>query len=159
VCKIWSALIISGPFLQGFPTMFDLLASNPMIQAMDQSMTLSTRRMALIAANMANIDTPGYHTQDFDFQSALKTELGNLDGNQLPMTQTNSRHFPISSGGTQTPPTDEVHPAYERNDGNDVSLDRESKLLAQTQINYQLSSNFAQLELRKVFQMIRDAKA
>ena len=139
--------------------MFDLLSSNPMMQAMDQSMTLATRRMALIASNMANIDTPGYHTQDFSFEGALKNELAQLDGNQLPMTRTHPMHFPITSSANLPPPTDDIHPNYERNDGNDVSLDRESRVLAQTQLSYQLSSNFAQLELRKVHQMIRDAKA
>ena len=139
--------------------MFDLVSSNPIIQTMDQSMTLATRRMALVASNMANIDTPGYHTQDFDFNGALKNELAKLDGNQLPMARTDPMHFPTQSSASLPPSTNEIRPNYERNDGNDVSLDRESLVLAQTQINYQLSSNFAQLELRKIRQMIRDARA
>lgn len=126
---------------------------------MDQSMTLASRRMALIASNMANIDTPGYHTKDFDFNGVLKNELAQLDGNQLPMTRTNPKHFPVISSATLPASTDGVRPNYERNDGNDVSLDRESRMLAQTQIAYQLSSNFAQLELRKIRTMIRDGKA
>lgn len=139
--------------------MFDLLSSNPMIQAADQSMTLATRRMALIASNMANIDTPGYHTQDFNFEGALKNELAKLDGNQMPISRTHPKHFPIQSGANLPPPTDEIRPNYERNDGNDVSLDRESLMLARTQNAYTLSSSFAQAELRKVRQMIRDARA
>ncbi len=138
--------------------MFDLLSSNPTLKAMDQSMTLATRRMALIASNMANIDTPGYHTQDFDFNGALKQELAKLDGNQMPISQTHPKHFPLASESSLPPTTDALRPNYERNDGNDVSLDREALLLAQTQISYQLSSNFAQLELRKIRQLIRDGK-
>jgi flagellar basal-body rod protein FlgB len=139
--------------------MFDLISSNSMINTMDQSMTLATRRMGLIASNMANIDTPGYHTQDFNFETALKNALVQSNGNNLPMAKTNPLHF--SGNGSSSLPisTGDVHPAYERNDGNDVSLDRESQMLAQTQITYQMSSNFAQLELRKIRQMIRDAKA
>jgi flagellar basal-body rod protein FlgB len=139
--------------------MFDLISNNPMMQAMDQSMGLATRRMALIASNMANIDTPGYHTQDFNFEGALKNELAKLDGNQLPMARTNPMHFPITSSAALPPPTDEIRPNYERNDGNDVNLDRESLMLARTQNAFTLSSNFAQLELRKIHQMIRDARA
>jgi len=139
--------------------MFDLLSSNSLIQAMDQSMSLASRRMELIASNMANIDTPGYRTQDFDFAGALKNELTKLDGNQLPISQTHPNHFPIQTGSSLPPTTDEIRPNYERNDGNDVSLDRESLLLARTQNAYTLSSNFAQLELRKIRQMIRDARA
>ena len=139
--------------------MFDLLDSNPLIQAMSKSMTLATKRMSLIASNMANIDTPGYHTQDFDFQGALKSELAKVNGNQMPITRTNPMHFDIQTETSLPPTKAEDRPSYERNDGNDVSLDRESQLLAQTQINYQLSSNFAQLELRKIRGAIRDAKA
>jgi flagellar basal-body rod protein FlgB len=139
--------------------MFDLLSSNSMIQTMDQSMTLASRRLGLIASNMANIDTPGYHTQDFDFAGALKSELTKLDGKQMPIAQTHPNHFAIPSSSSLPPTTDEIRPNFERNDGNDVSLDRESLLLARTQNAYTLSSNFAQLELRKIRQMIRDARA
>lgn len=139
--------------------MFDLISSNALLQSMDKSMTLATKRLELIASNMANIDTPGYRTQDFDFQGALKNELAKLDGNQMPISQTHPKHFPIGTSSSLPPTTDEVSPNYERNDGNDVSLDRESLMLARTQNAYTLSSNFAQLELRKIRQLIRDARA
>lgn len=139
--------------------MFDLVSNNPLLQAMDKSMSLATKRMELIASNLANIDTPGYHTQDFDFQGALKNELDKLDGNQMPIAQTHPKHFPISPSASLPPTTDAIQPNYERNDGNDVSLDRESLLLARTQNAYTLSSNFAQLEMRKIHQLIRDVRA
>lgn len=138
--------------------MFDLVSSNSLLQAMDKSMSLATKRMELIASNMANIDTPGYRTQDFDFKGALKNELAKLDGNQMPISQTHPMHFPITSNSSLPPTTDAIQPSYERNDGNDVSLDRESLMLARTQGAYTLSSNFAQLELRKIRQLIRDAR-
>jgi flagellar basal-body rod protein FlgB len=136
--------------------MFDLVSSSPMIQAMDRSMGLATQRMSLIAGNLANIDTPGYRTQDFNFTTALKNELAKLDGNQMPITQTNPRHFPISSGQGLPTSADPVRPNWERNDGNDVSLDRENAAMARTQSAYTLSASFAQQELRKIYQLIRD---
>jgi len=136
--------------------MFDLISSNPMIQAMDRSMTLATRRTELIASNLANIDTPGYRTQDFDFNEALKTELARMDSQQTSLVRTHPQHMASTPGSSLPPTVDPVGPAYERNDGNDVSLDRESMLLARTQQNYQLSSNFVQTELRKITSMIRE---
>ena len=59
--------------------MADLVSSNKMIQMMDRSMTLASRRMSLIASNLANIDTPKYRTQDFSFQDAFKSEMEALD--------------------------------------------------------------------------------
>jgi flagellar basal-body rod protein FlgB len=135
--------------------MFDLLSTNGMIQTMDRSMTLATRRTEFIASNLANIDTPGYRTQDFDFEKALKSELAKLDGAQIPLARTDPKHLPATSTTSLPPVSDPMSPAYERNDGNDVSLDRESMLLARTQVNYQLASNFAQTELRKITQFLR----
>lgn len=135
--------------------MFDLLSSNGMIQTMDRSMSLATRRSELIASNLANIDTPGYRTQDFDFNEALKTEMARLDGKQTPLVRTDPKHFPSVSSTSTPTVSDPVGPAYERNDGNDVSLDRESMLLNRTQITYQLASNFAQTELRKIMQVMK----
>lgn len=139
--------------------MFDLVSANPMIQTMDRTMALAAQRMSFIAANLANIDTPGYRTRDFDFNSALKQEIATLDGNQMPISQTHPRHFPIQSSPSLPPTADPVRPNYERNDGNDVSLDRENAALARTQQTYQFSSSFAQQELRKIYQLIRDGVA
>jgi len=139
--------------------MFDLVSANPMIQSMDRSMGLATQRMGLIAANLANIDTPGYRTQDFNFNAALKTELAKLDGKQMPITQTHPGHFSIQSTPSLPPLSDPTRPNWERNDGNDVNLDRENVALARTQQTYQFSSSFAQQELKKIYQLIRDGVA
>ena len=48
--------------------MFDLTSGNRMIQTMDTSLTLASKRQAFIASNLANLDTPGYRTRT----SALK---------------------------------------------------------------------------------------
>ena len=73
--------------------MFDLLSSNFTIQAMDQSMTLATRRMALIASNMANIDTPGYQAQTVSFESALQQAQNTTTGQpQLALAVTDPAH-------------------------------------------------------------------
>ncbi len=139
--------------------MFDLVSANPMIQSMDRSMGLATQRMSLIAASLANIDTPGYRTQDFNFNVALKNELAKLDGNQMPISQTHPQHFPIQSSQGLPLSADPVKPNWERNDGNDVNLDRENVALARTQQTYQFSATFAQMELKKIYQLIRDGVA
>lgn len=139
--------------------MFDLVSSNPMIQTMDRTMSLATQRMGLIAGNLANIDTPGYRTQDFNFNVALKNELAKANGNQMPIAQTHPRHFALNADTSRPAPADPVKPNYERNDGNDVSLDRENAALARTQLTYQFSSTFAQMELKKIFKLISDGVA
>ncbi len=138
--------------------MFDLTGGNAMIQTMDLSMSLASKRQTLIASNLANLDTPGYRTRDFSFEGAMKSAL---DGQKSPasLATTNPMHLQGSPDGSLPPTTDALQPSAERNDGNDVSLDRENMLLARTQINYQASSTFMQVELRKLYAIIREGTA
>jgi flagellar basal-body rod protein FlgB len=136
--------------------MFDLVSNNPMIQLATKGMSLATQRTALIASNLANIDTPGYRTKDFDFAAAFRTEMDKLDRQFSPTPGSQ----PVAADPGITPP-ELINPldiTFERNDGNDVHLDRENMLLNQTQNVYTLSSNLAQGELRLVLGAIRDAE-
>ena len=136
--------------------MFDLLARNGIIHSMDRAMGLASQRQALIASNLANLDTPGYRTRDLDFEQALNAELGAGNGQSLPMARTHAGHLGGSAGagGEVVNPN---RPSWERNDGNDVNLDRETMLLARTQSAYQAAASFALVEVRKVRQAITDS--
>ncbi|WP_047487972.1 flagellar basal body protein [Terriglobus sp. TAA 43] len=89
----------------------------PTADALERYLTLTTQQMKLTAANMANVDTPGYRTQGLDFEG----EFGKaLDAHGM------SGDLTISDVGGLT----------SRPDGNNVSLDRESMLMAQTQLQF-----------------------
>ena len=139
--------------------MFDLTANNRMIGLMDASLSLASKRQTLIASNLANVDTPGYHTRDFSFEGALQQALQVQEGQQSPshsLRLTQAGHLQASPS-TSLPASDTpLQPSWERNDGNDVSLDRENMLLARTQQNYQMASQFMQSELRRLFYAIRE---
>ena len=139
--------------------MFDLTKHNGMIGLMDASLGLASRRQALIASNLANVDTPQYRTRDFSFEGALKGALEAQEGQHSPTTSlrvTHPMHLGASASVALPPTEDPIRPNYERNDGNDVSLDRENLLLARTQQNYQYASQFMQSELRKLYLAIRE---
>ncbi len=68
-------------------------------------------------------------------------------------------HLHASPSSSLPTTTDALHPSAERNDGNDVSLDRENMLLARTQTNYQTASTLMQVELRKLYSLIKEASA
>ncbi|HEV3197160.1 MAG TPA: flagellar basal body protein [Bryobacteraceae bacterium] len=93
---------------------------------LERYMDLLSVRQKLVASNIANVDTPGYHTQDIDFQS----------------------EFLNAAGGP--PRTVGVPDLQVKNDGNDVSLDRESRLLAENALRFQLASNLLRSEIRVV---------
>lgn len=93
-----------------------MLSFDPaIIHGLESYLDVATTRQTLIASNMANIDTPGYQTRDLNFQQALAAAEGGLD----PAT---AEH--------------RVSGLLERPDGNNVNLDRESFLMAQTQLQY-----------------------
>ena len=138
--------------------MYDFLSKNSLLNLADRAMGLAVRRQALIASNLANIDTPGYRTQDLDFEQALKAALGQGQGQSLPMDRTHGSHLG-GDIGSSTAITHPGKPVSERNDGNDVSLDRESMLLARTQSNYQVAALLAQGELRKMRLAITESLA
>ena len=138
--------------------MFDLISGNGMIQTMDRALTLASKRQTLIASNLANLDTPGYRTQDFSFEGAMKAAVSGQNS-PTPLRSTHPMHLQGSASSTLPASTDTLLPRAERNDGNDVSLDRENMLLARTQSSYQAASTFMQVELRKLYATIRETVA
>lgn len=136
--------------------MFDLVSSNYMISMMDRSMTLASQRMNLIASNVANIDTPNYKAQDFSFEAAFQQQMKEMDRQFSPTTPSLPSYFSSSSSAGDPGDSGSTSPAYERNDLNDVTLDQQTMALAKTQNTYQMSSSFAQLELRRLLGAIRD---
>lgn len=104
------------------------MTSIPAHSIEESYLKLAASREQLISANMANIDTPGYHTRDFDFQHELSRAIS------APLMQTGD-----GSGTVQLLPViRQVQGLMERPDGNNVNLDREGLLMAQTQLQYEL---------------------
>ncbi len=101
---------------------------------LERYMDLLSARQRLVAANIANADTPGYHTQDLDFQA----------------------EFQRAGGGP--PRAADVPGLAVKNDGNDVSLDRESRLLAENALRFQLASNLMRSQIRLVRSAIQEGK-
>lgn len=112
-----------------------------------------SRRQTTIAANVANIDTPGYQRREVTFEDALKTQIGTTRGS---LRVTDPRHFSTStstgaaSGGGQT--RDVV---AERNDANNVSIDEEMLLLVETQLRYQALAQSTGKRLTTIRTVIR----
>lgn len=104
---------------------------DPIAQRMENYLDLLSTRQKLVASNIANIDTPGYRTRDIDFQFEYESQM---------------------QGGTPT--------VYEptgmtvKNDGNNVSLDRETRLLSENAMRFNFMSNLLHNELRMVKQAI-----
>lgn len=93
-------------------------------------MDLLSTREKLVASNIANADTPGYKTRDIDFQF---------------------EYMSLPPGATPT--VVEPEGLVTRNDGNNVNMDSQARMLAETALRFSLASNLMKAQL----QMVRTA--
>ncbi|NNL66546.1 MAG: flagellar basal body rod protein FlgB [Myxococcales bacterium] len=88
------------------------------VQALVAAMRFRTARQGVLAANVANADTPRYRPVDLEFETALGHE-------QLRLSGTDARHLPAGDGAHGRSYRVEVGPKGSGPDGNGVSLDDE----------------------------------
>jgi flagellar basal-body rod protein FlgB len=93
---------------------------------LEHYMDLLSARQKTVASNIANADTPGYKTKDIDFQSEFRSAVGGV------------------------PHSFEVAGLVVKNDGNNVSLDREARLLAENDMHFNLASNLLRSEVQSI---------
>jgi len=98
-------------------------------------MDLLSARQKLVASNIANADTPGYRTEDIDFQSEFQNAAG------------------------LAPRVVQVTGLQVKNDGNNVSLDRESRLLSENALRFQLASTLLRSEIQTVREAIKEGQS
>ena len=115
------------------------MSSTPILQLVESFLGLVSARHQLITANMANIDTPGYHSQDNDFHAELRRAMSSNDTAMAPVSHS-------------------VQGLLQRPDGNDVSLDREGLLLAETQMQYQIGVQVVRSEFHRLLSAINEGK-
>lgn len=113
-------------------------------EALSQFLDVDVARYRLISSNLANIDTPGFRTRDLDFHAELRrarerdsiADLGEL------------------SYAAYSPVSKRVRGLLERPDGNNVSVERESLLVADTQMKYNLAVQLLKDEFHTISQAI-----
>lgn len=97
-------------------------------ESLSRFLDVDVARTKLIATNLANVDTPGYHTRDLDFRAELQRAAGEASDPGAGLL-TESSFSPVSRP---------VRGLMERPDGNNVSVERESLLLAESQMKFNL---------------------
>jgi len=103
---------------------------------------LASDEAKLTAANMANIDTPGYRAVGMDFEAEMREAMHEVD----------------DGGAQQAVRVKDVDGLISRPDGNDVSMDRESMNLAEAQLRYKTGISLLHIEYQKVMDAIHADK-
>jgi flagellar basal-body rod protein FlgB len=119
------------------------MPSTPLISTLETYLKLTASREQAISSNMANVDTPGYHTRDINFQGELSRAMNGI------LTQADG------TGSAQlSPVVQEVPGLMERPDGNNVNLDREGLLMSQTQLQYQIGVQLVKHQFHQILSAI-----
>ena len=103
-------------------------------------MDLLSARQKLVASNIANIDTPGYKAKDIDFQFEF-----------MSLTQ--------GSPQGQAPDVIDTPGLVVKSDGNNVSLDREARLLSENALRFSVASSLMKTQLKMVESAIKEGAA
>jgi flagellar basal-body rod protein FlgB len=108
---------------------------DPISKDIERYMDLVSARQKLVSTNVANAATPGYKTRDIDFQTEFRNAL---DGTK--------------------PDIVEPRGLKSRNDGNNVSMDRELRLLSENAIRFNVASSLWKGAYRQVKAAIQEGK-
>ena len=100
----------------------------------ERYMDLLSARQRVTASNVANAATPGYKTRDIDFQFEYRSAV---DG---------------------PPDIIDVPGMKARNDGNNVNLDRESRMLAENAMRFNAASSLWKQQTRLLRMAIEEGK-
>jgi flagellar basal-body rod protein FlgB len=101
---------------------------------LEQYLDTLSARQKLVARNIANADTPGYKTQDIDFQSELNRATG-------------SEPAIIEPVGLPT-----------KNDGNNVNLDHQARLLAENDIRFNIATQLLRGDIHELREAITEGR-
>ncbi len=104
---------------------------------------LSATEAKLTAANMANVDTPGYRSVGMDFEAEMRGAMDDVKGGHAP------RRVRVM----------EVDGLIARPDGNNVSIDRESLQLAEAQLKFRTGVALLRQEYQRVLDAIHADKS
>ena len=91
-------------------------------------------RQKLVASNIANANTPGYRTRDLDFHFEFMTQAKDGEVNVIE---------PEGLDG--------------HNDGNNVNMDREARLLAENTMRFNFASNLMKSQLKMIRVAIQES--
>ncbi len=125
------------------------------------ALNILAERQGLLAANIANADTPSFKARDIDFASALKNALSNettkLTANStVPLTHTAPKHLGGQAGesimGAPVMYRNVLQPSA---DGNTVDMDRERAQFADNAVRYEASLKFIDSKIKGILSAIQ----
>jgi flagellar basal-body rod protein FlgB len=117
----------------------------------ERALVLRSQRAEVLAANLANADTPGYKARDFDFKAMLANEVDN----SARLRTTDNGHIQTEEG--MVPPSQLLYrtPLQPSLDGNTVDTEQEHTAFSANAIEYQASLTFVNSKINGIRKALR----
>lgn len=116
-----------------------------------QALKLRAARQGVLAANIANADTPGYKAADFNFAEALdKAASGAADGMQAVTKSTHQR-----AAGNAIYELKDRAAAQPSADGNTVDMDAERAQFADNAVRYEAALRTLNAQIKTMLSAIQ----
>lgn len=103
------------------------------------ALALRQERQEVLAANIANADTPNYKARDLDFSVALQKANQTVRSGPTQLTLTSAQHIPAAAQNAFDAQLLYRQPLQPALDGNTVDMDVERMAFAENTMQYQTS--------------------
>lgn len=124
----------------------------------ETALRIRAQRQELIAANIANADTPHYKARDIDFKNAMKSAISGTTQANFGTAKTNAQHLdgvPAAGGGWK-PGEPLFRPIIQGSvDGNTVDMDVERNQFTDNAIRYEASLTMINGQIKKLLAAIQ----
>jgi len=116
-----------------------------------QAVRIRAERAKILAQNMANADTPGYHARDINFQDLIAKESAGA----ISLRTTNSAHIAASDTSASGARLQYRVPSQASVDGNTVDMQTERAEFMRNALMYQTSLQFLNGRINGLMTAIR----
>lgn len=151
------------------------MSPTPITGKLDQALSVQSTALALrvqrqqvLAANIANADTPGYKAVDFDFTRALRAAISPASDPAQAQSARPAAAAPVVTAaghqtgsrsayaGTSTDYTTKYRmPAQPSADGNSVDMDLERARFAENSVKYEAALKFLNGQVKTLLSAIQ----
>jgi flagellar basal-body rod protein FlgB len=112
-----------------------------------QALAFRSQRSSVLAANIANAETPEYFARDYDFKAVLEQAASGYDGNKLATSD--DSHIAVGNGGEYGEAQYRI-PTKSSSNGNTVEEEIEQAAFSENALRYQTSLQFLNGTIRSL---------
>lgn len=116
----------------------------------EKYLNLSSLKQKLISGNIANVSTPGYKSEDINFEDEYK-KLTQKSG-RIAGSLTHRSHIPLGNHAQAAPRINQAKIVV--GEMNSVDIDKEMASLAQNELRYSISAKLIQMKFNGLQKVI-----